>query len=78
MKTISATEANRQFSALLREVAAGTTVTVLSRGRPVATVAPAGERRRSNAGARQRLLQRLRQQGSSGARDWRRDELYEI
>ena len=32
MKSISAAEANRRFSALLRDVAAGQTITVLSRG----------------------------------------------
>ena len=76
MKTISATEANRRFSSLLREVASGATVTVLSRGRAVATLAPAGAQGRNPSAARERLLQRLRQQEPSGARTWSRDELY--
>lgn len=36
MATISASEANRSFSSLLRQVAQGERFTVLSRGRPVA------------------------------------------
>ena len=37
-KTISATEANRQFSKLLREAQEGFTVTITSRGQPVAVL----------------------------------------
>jgi prevent-host-death family protein len=41
MKTVSAAEANRQFSRILREVRAGETVLVTSRGEPVAKIVPA-------------------------------------
>jgi len=41
MKTISAGDANRHFSNLLREVATGEVITVFLRGKPVATIAPA-------------------------------------
>ena len=40
MKTISAGDANRHFSNLLRDVATGEVITVLSRGKPVATISP--------------------------------------
>lgn len=40
MKTVSAADANRHFSKLLREVDAGQTVIVTSRGRPVAEIRP--------------------------------------
>ena len=40
-KTIQATEANRQFSRILREVAEGDTFTVTSHGRPIARIVPA-------------------------------------
>jgi prevent-host-death family protein len=40
MKTVSAREANQQFSKLLNEVAAGEAVVITRRGRPVATLAP--------------------------------------
>ena len=39
MKTVSAREANQQFSRLLGEVAAGEEVVITRRGRPVATLA---------------------------------------
>lgn len=38
MKIISAGDANRHFSSLLRDVATGETVTVLSNDRPVAVL----------------------------------------
>ena len=60
--TISAAEANRQFSSLLRQVSQGETITVLSHGRPVATISPAteaGESGHDRANARARLLARL-------------------
>lgn len=77
MKTVTASDANREFSAILREVSHGETITVTSRGRPVATIAPARTLGRRQEGARQRLVERLRQQPVTGAREWSRDELYE-
>lgn len=41
MKTISAADADRHFSKLLRDVKAGHTVVVTSRGEPVARIEPA-------------------------------------
>jgi prevent-host-death family protein len=78
MKSISAADANRHFSALLREVSRGARITVTSRGKPVATISAAdpGERR-ERAAARRALLSRLRATTVSGARTWTRDELYE-
>jgi prevent-host-death family protein len=40
VKSVSAREANQQFSRLLGEVAAGEEVVITRRGRPVATLAP--------------------------------------
>lgn len=78
MKSISAAEANRQFSALLREVSRGRSVTVTSRGKPVADIVPAGQAdRRLRAAAKRTLLTRLRAVSASGPRAWTRDELYE-
>ena len=77
MKTISAADANRHFSGLLREVATGEVVTVLSRGKPVATIGPVARESGSRQRARQTLIERLRQNKASGAREWTRDELYE-
>lgn len=77
MKTISASDANRHFSNLLRNVATGEVVTVLSRGKPVATISPARPASGEREAAKLNLIRRLRQQKLSGARNWTRDELYE-
>ncbi len=76
MKTISAGDANRHFSKLLRDVATGEVVTVLSRGKPVATIGPA-QSDGARETAKRHLLGRLRAQTPGGARNWTRDELYE-
>lgn len=76
MKTISASDANRHFSSLLRDVATGEVVTVLSRGKPVATISPARSVGSEREVTKRDLLDRLRQQTASGARNWTRDELY--
>ena len=77
MRNISATEANRHFSTLLREVAEGESVVVTSRGRAVATVIPAVSETPQRDAARERLLARLKQQQVIGVREWTRDELYD-
>jgi prevent-host-death family protein len=78
MKSISAAEANRQFSALLREVSRGARITVTSRGKPVATIAAADRvERRERVAAKRVLLARLRAIPASRARTWSRDELYD-
>jgi prevent-host-death family protein len=79
MKTVTASEANRQFSAMLRTVAQGERITVTSRGKPVATIEPVhrqGKPARAGA-AKRRLLDRLAAVRPAGARRWTRDELYE-
>ena len=77
MKTVTAGDANRQFSSVLREVVQGEVFTVLSRGKPVATIAPLRSDDLGRDHARRNLLDRLRRQAPSGSRDWTRDELYE-
>ena len=75
---VSASEANRSFSSLLRQVAQGKRFTVLSHGRPVATLAPAEEITTFRSAARRALLTRLNSQPASGEpRSWRRDDLYD-
>lgn len=78
MDTISASEANRRFPALLRAVQQGNSVTIVSRGRPVAVMEPVREGRAAGRErARRALLQRLQGQPVTGARDWTRDTLYD-
>jgi prevent-host-death family protein len=79
MKTVTAAEANRQFSAVLRDVAEGERVTVTSRGTPVATIEPirAGAGKARPSAAKRRLLAHLATVQAVGARGWARDELYD-
>lgn len=78
MKSVSAAEANRHFSSLLREVSRGARITVTSRGRPVATISAVDHvERRERVAAKRALLSRLRATPPTGARTWSRAELYE-
>lgn len=77
MRSVSAADANRHFSALLKEVSRGGRITVLSRGKAVAAIVPVTEMQRERREARNALLKRLRSQISSGRRTWTREELYE-
>jgi prevent-host-death family protein len=74
-KVIQATEANRQFSRILREVADGDTFTITSHGRPIARIVPA-EPKGSEA-AKQRLLDHLRSQPALEMGPFKREELYD-
>jgi prevent-host-death family protein len=79
MKTVTASEANRQFSAVLRSVAQGERITVTSRGVPVATIEPVRRQRKPArpGAAKRRLLDRLATVTPKGSRRWTRDELYD-
>lgn len=78
MKAISASDANRSFSSLLREVAAGQSFVVTSRGKPVARIVPLRTGADGRTRARRVLLDRLKAQLPSGQpRTWTRDDLYE-
>ncbi len=77
MKTVTAAEANRNFSALLREARQGEVYLVLSRGKPVATIGPALARDAERPSARETLIARLQNQKVTGTSKWTRDELYE-
>jgi len=75
---VSATEANRNFSKVLREVEGGARVTITKDGKPVAVLAPAdAPDAAGRAQARQRMMALLREGlplGFSGGVD--RDELH--
>jgi len=75
-KAISAADANRRFSELLRTVKKGRSVIVTSHGRPVAKITPVAEDERNAQGARSALFARLRTQRVANAGRWTRDELY--
>jgi prevent-host-death family protein len=75
--TVSAAEANRRFSELLRTVKSGRTVVVTSHGKPVARLVPVGEHERIAEAARATLFARLRGQRARRIGKWTRDELYD-
>jgi len=75
---VTASEANRTFSSLLRQVAKGQSFTLHSHGRPVAQLTPVDKGSRTNPAARQALLARLAAQPASGeTRAGQRDDLYD-
>lgn len=77
-KEIAAAEANRQFSRVLREVRAGDTFTVTSRGEPVARIVPVDADRQRRQQAWNDLMDRLASQPAQNLGvTWTREELYE-
>jgi prevent-host-death family protein len=76
-KAVSAADANRRFSELLRTVRKGRSVLVTSHGKPVARIVPVVEDGRIGEGARSALFARLRTERVVKIGRWTRDELYE-
>ena len=81
-RSVSAREANQQFSRVLREVEAGAEIVVTRRGQPVARIVPAqppGERHLTpeQEAAHARTMARLRKGGDLGGGKFNRDELYD-
>lgn len=82
-RTISAAEANRAFSRLLREVREGRSFTVTSHGRPVARIVPCAEGEEAERARRREAWQafiaelRARPAMDPPIGRWTRDELYE-
>lgn len=76
-EAVSAADANRNFSVLLRGVRDGRSYVVTSHGKPVARLIPAGKHDSVTASAREILLARLEKQPVIQGGRWTRDELYE-
>lgn len=76
-RTISAAEANRKFSSVLRGVREGRSYVVTSHGRPVARIVPADNQEAVAKKAHAALLARLRSQPTVEVERWTRDELYD-
>ena len=76
-KAVSAADANRRFSELLRTVKSGDSVLVTSHGRPVARIVPVADEGRAAEKARAALFARLLKQRPAKAGRWTRDELYD-
>ncbi len=75
-ESISAAEANRRFSALLRGVRDGSTYVITSHGRAVARIVPAGPVD-DRAGARTALFKRLASVTVVDIGRWTRDDVYD-
>ena len=69
MKTISVTYANRFFSSVLRGVASGEVVTVVSRGKPVAVITAVSKEYSFKFLAHRNLVERLKSQSAIGVRN---------
>jgi prevent-host-death family protein len=76
-EAVSAAEANRKFSLLLRGVREGHSYVVTSHGKPIARVIPVDRHKVVAASAHSMLLSRLEKQPVVEAGRWTRDELYE-
>ncbi len=77
MKAISAADANRYFSQVLRRATRGETIVITSRGKPVAALGPCTTGAQARETAKSMLLERLKKQKAVGKRTWTRNELYE-
>lgn len=75
-EAITAAEANRSFSKLLREVRQGHSYVVTAHGKPVARILPWDESA-GRAAAREALGRRLGSQKELGLERWSRHDLYE-
>src|SRR6266481_6197314 len=76
-KEISAVDAKRNFSEVLRAVRQGQSYVVTFHGRPVARITPVAMSMDMTGKARAILLNRLRSQRIMKIGRWKRDELYE-
>ncbi len=76
-EAVSAADANRRFSELLRSVREGRSYVVTVHGKPVAKIVPIGKHDRVASAAQRTLLARLRAQRVLNIGRWTRDELYE-
>ncbi|MCQ4162907.1 type II toxin-antitoxin system Phd/YefM family antitoxin [Roseomonas sp. GC11] len=75
---ISAADANRAFSRLLREVREeGRSFVVTAHGKPVARLVPCDAADDARGAARAKLLARLSAQPAVDIGRWNRDDLYE-
>ena len=75
-KAVSAADANRKFSKLLRAVREGQSYVVTSHGEPVARIVPVEKNGGAARGARTALLKRLAAERVVKIGRWSRDELY--
>ena len=76
-KSVSAADANRDFSKLLRAVREGGSFVITSHGKPVAKIVPFVSDDPVRDAAKEILMAHLRSQPAIDVGPWTRDELYE-
>jgi prevent-host-death family protein len=76
MRYITATEANQNMSRVLRDVAAGASYTVTSRGKPVAKIGPVEESGKKKEGMED-LIAFVQSLPIIHTGPWTREELYD-
>lgn len=76
-QAVSAADANRNFSHLLRGVREGRSYVVTAHGKPVARIVPCNEADAARGTARSALLQRLLGQPATDIGAWTREQLYQ-
>ena len=74
---VSAAEANRSFSRILRDVREGRSYLVTSHGRPVARIVPAETSDEAAEAAWKKVLSRLERQRPLDKPRWKREDLYD-
>lgn len=77
MERVTATEANRHFSEILKRVSEGEEIQIESRGKLIAELTPARKANKSQLSARQRLFERLSKSETVVVGDWAREDLYD-
>jgi prevent-host-death family protein len=73
-RIVTATEANQHFAEVLRDVAAGESVTVTSHGKPVARIIPPEPKKARNL---QKLFDYMDAHPPTVIGSWKREDLYD-
>jgi prevent-host-death family protein len=76
MRSVSAADAHRHFSRIIREVAAGEIVVVTSRGRPMIEIRPVTTNKVGDEAAFKALMTRLRSQPARNLPRATRDDMH--
>jgi prevent-host-death family protein len=76
-RAVTAADANRKFSSILRTVRNGKSYVVTVHGKPVAKILPVSEGEQKRTAARAALFARLETQPAINAGRWTRDELHD-
>jgi prevent-host-death family protein len=76
-RAVTAADANRKFSSILRTVCKGKSYVVTVHGKPVAKILPVSEGEQKRTAAHAALFARLESQPAINIGRWTRDELHD-